>query len=36
MTDEQLDVALRLFGDPTQQPLIDQCGISDHPEDADP
>jgi hypothetical protein len=26
MTDEQLDVALRLFGDPTQQPLIDQCG----------
>jgi hypothetical protein len=24
MTDEQLDEALRLLGDPTQQPLIDQ------------
>ena len=45
LTDEQLDEALRLVGNPRpqplidqrdgRQPLIDQCGISDHPEDAD-
>jgi hypothetical protein len=38
MTDEQLDVALRLLGHPTQQPSIDQCGdeVSGPPGDAGP
>jgi hypothetical protein len=35
MTDAQLDEALRLMEERTQQPLIDQRGISDRPEDTD-